>query len=77
MNYLAGLEEILVGLKPPKIDVVTPLLGQKRKAPSDLLLLSFYDQQTFRAFGLYKHSWLHLKGEGKREGTHLWLSLLN
>lgn len=31
MNYLAGLEEILVGLKPPKIDVVTPLLGQKKK----------------------------------------------
>lgn len=32
MNYLAGLEEILMGLKPPKIDVVTPLLGQKKKS---------------------------------------------
>ena len=31
MNYLAGLEEILVGLKPPKIDLVTLLLGKKKK----------------------------------------------
>ena len=66
MNYLAGLEEILVGLKPPKIDLVTLLLGKKKKkkAQSDLLL-SFHDQQTFCAFGLYKHAWLHLKGERK------------
>lgn len=29
MNYLAQLQEILVGLKPPKIGLVTPLLGKK------------------------------------------------
>ena len=35
MNYLAGLEEILVGLKPPKIDLVTLLLGKKKKKSTE------------------------------------------
>lgn len=52
MNYLARLQEILVGLKPPKIGLVTPLLGKKKKKKKKKHRVIF---RTFPVFSLYEH----------------------
>lgn len=65
MNYLVRLQEILVGLKSPKIGLVTSIAWQK--AQSDFLLFqaSFL---CFFQFKLHKHIhgfiWKVKKGRG-------------